>query len=111
LGNRLSKDIVCNTEGNKLIEFLKRNIFEIVNRKYGPDTRGKHAFINQVGKSVIDYDLVSKGLVGILVEFRMSSEVIFSHIPLLILMGHMLQRNVNMESIVENTAHKLVKYK
>jgi hypothetical protein len=28
----LNKDIICNTEGNKLTEFCERNVFEILNK-------------------------------------------------------------------------------
>jgi hypothetical protein len=34
-GSRLNKDIICNTEGKKLTEFCERNVFKILNEKYG----------------------------------------------------------------------------
>jgi hypothetical protein len=40
---------VCNTKRNKLTELRERNIFEILNGKYGADTKGEYTFINQVG--------------------------------------------------------------
>jgi hypothetical protein len=39
LGNRLSKDLVCNAKGRKLIEFCERIVFKILNGKYGEDTK------------------------------------------------------------------------
>jgi hypothetical protein len=53
---------------------------------------------------------VSENLINSLVEFRIGSEVISSHIPLLIVIENILQRNVNKGSSVEKTTHKLVKY-
>jgi hypothetical protein len=44
-----------------------------------------------------------------LVEFRIDNEITSSHVPLLIVIGNMLQRNVNTESTVRKTTHKLVK--
>jgi hypothetical protein len=110
-GSRLSKDIVYNTERKKLTEFCKTNVFEILNRKYGSDGNGEKTFINQAGKSVTDNVVVSEGLISNLVEFRIGNEFTSSHMPLLIVIGNMLQINVNMESIVEMITHKLEKYK
>lgn len=48
--NRLSKGIVCNTKGQKHIEFYQRNILEVLNGKYGADIKGDSTFINQTEK-------------------------------------------------------------
>jgi hypothetical protein len=37
----------------------------MLNGKYGADTGGEFIFINQAGKSVIDYALVSEGLMPV----------------------------------------------
>jgi hypothetical protein len=57
-GNRLSKDIVCNTKGRKLIGFCERNIFKNLNGKYGADTQGEETSIDHAGRSAIGYVLV-----------------------------------------------------
>jgi hypothetical protein len=61
-GYRVSKDFTCNAEGRKLIEFCERNMLEMLNGKYGEDTKGKYTFVNQLGKSFIDYALMSEGI-------------------------------------------------
>jgi hypothetical protein len=86
---------------------LKQNIYEILNRKNGADTKGEYRFINEDGKSVIDYAVASESLISNLVGFRLGNETISSHMPLLTVIRNMLQRNVNIESIVEKTTHKL----
>jgi hypothetical protein len=45
-GKRVSKDFTCNTEGRKLIEFCERNRLEMLNGKYGDDTKGEYTFGN-----------------------------------------------------------------
>jgi hypothetical protein len=102
---------VSSTERKNISEFSERNIFEILNEKYGADTKGEYTFINQAGKGVIDYALLSERLISGSVEFRTCNEIIINHMPLLAVTESMLQRNVNTESIVEKTTHKLVKYK
>jgi hypothetical protein len=72
--------------------------------------RANSHLLTRWGK-VFDYAVVSKGLIKNLVEFKIGSEIISSHMPLLIVIGNVIQRNVNMKSIVEKTTHKLVKYK
>jgi exonuclease III len=121
-GSRLSKDVTCNTKGKKLIEFFERNTFEILNGKYGADTNGEYTFINQAGKSVIDYAVVSEGLINKLVEFKIGNEIISCHMPLLVELGDTIQRKVvelgdtiqrkvGTKATVRKTAHKLVKYR
>jgi hypothetical protein len=63
--SRFSKDKCCSLEGKKkLTDFCERQAFHILNGKYGSDTVGEFTFINQLRRSVIDYALVSEGLVG-----------------------------------------------
>jgi hypothetical protein len=49
---------VYSTEGKKLTEFCERNVFEILNGDYGSDGNSEYTFINQSGKSFIDYAVV-----------------------------------------------------
>jgi hypothetical protein len=60
--SRSSKDKRCNLEGKKLIDFCERQAFHILNSKYGSDMVGDFTFINQLGRSVIDYALVLERL-------------------------------------------------
>jgi hypothetical protein len=43
-GSRVSKDSICNIEGRQLIEFCERNTFDILNWKYGADSKGEFTF-------------------------------------------------------------------
>jgi hypothetical protein len=79
LENRVSEDLVCNAEGRKLTEFCERNVFEILNGKYGEDTKVGFTFVSQIGKSVVDYALMSEGLLLDLVDLRIGEEVISCH--------------------------------
>jgi hypothetical protein len=58
-GNRVNEDIMCNVEGKELIEFCE-NMTEMLNAKYRKDTEGEYMFIIQLGKSVIQYALMSE---------------------------------------------------
>jgi hypothetical protein len=110
-GSRVSKDSICNIEGRQLIEFCERNTFDILNWKYGADSKGEFTFISQAGKRVTDYAVASEGLIDTLVEFKIGNEIISTHMPLLIEIGNVILRNVNTEFIVKQITHKLVKYR
>jgi hypothetical protein len=83
--------------------------FDILNGKYGADSKGGFMFISQAGKSVIDYAVASEGLIDNLVEFKIGNEIISSHMPLLIEIGNVILRNVNTEFIVKQITH--IKYR
>jgi hypothetical protein len=95
--SRSSKDKCCNLEGKKLIDFCERQAFHILNGKYGSDAVGEFTFINQLGRSVVDYVLVSEGLIGNLIDVRIGAELISSHIPLSVVLGNVLEDSVVME--------------
>jgi hypothetical protein len=97
--SRVSRDSMCNTEGRQLIEFCERNTFDILNGKYGADSRGEFTFISQAGKSVIDYAVASEGLINNLVGVKIGNEIISSHMPLLIEIGNVILRKGNTEFI------------
>jgi exonuclease III len=108
-GSRVNKDSICNIEGRQLIEFCERNTFDILNGKYGVDSKGKFTFINQVRKSFIDYAVASEGLRDNLVEFKIGNEIISSHMPLLIELGNAIFRDVKF--VHKQITHKIVKYR
>jgi hypothetical protein len=45
-------------------------VFEILNGKYGEDTKSEFAPFSQIGKSVVDYALMSEGLLLHVVEWK-----------------------------------------
>jgi hypothetical protein len=110
-GRRASKDSTCNVEGRHLIEFCERNTFDILNVKYGADTKGEFIFISQVGKTVIDYAVASKDLIDNLVEFKIGNEIISRNMPLLIEIGKKMSGNGSMEFIDKQGTHKVVKFR
>jgi hypothetical protein len=57
----VSKDNVCKVEGRKHIEFYERNILEMLREEYVMGTKGEYAFVNQLGKSIIDNVLMFEG--------------------------------------------------
>jgi hypothetical protein len=86
------------------------NTFDILNGKYGADSKGEFTFISHSGKSVIDYAVASEGLIDNLGGFKIGNEIISSHMPLLTEIGNVILRNVNTQFIVKQITHKLVKY-
>jgi hypothetical protein len=110
-GRRTSKDNICNGEGRKLIEFCERNTFDILNWKYGADSKGEFTFISQAGKSVIDYAMVTEGLIGRLAEFKVGNEIISSHMPLLIEIEKKIVENGRGEATDERVTYEGSKYR
>jgi hypothetical protein len=101
--SRSSKDKCCNLEGKKLINFCERQAFHILNGKYGCDTVGEFTFINQLGRSVIDYAVVSEGLMGNLIDFKIGTELISSHMLLSVALEDIVvmepRKNVSVSSV------------
>jgi hypothetical protein len=91
-----SKENCCNLEGKKLIDFC-RQAFHILNDRYGSGLVGDFTFINQLGRSVIDYALVLEGLIGNLIDFKIGTELISSHMPLSVVLGNVLEDSIVME--------------
>jgi hypothetical protein len=58
---------------------------------------GEFTFINQLGRSVIDYTLVLEGLIGNLIDFKIGTELISSHMHLSVVLGNVLEDIVVME--------------
>jgi hypothetical protein len=57
---------------------------EMLIGRYRTDTKGKYTSVNQLGKSVTDYALMSEGILRNFVDFRTGTEIITisSHKPL-----------------------------
>jgi hypothetical protein len=102
---------VCNAEGRKLTEFCERNKLEMLNGKYGEDTKGEYTFVNQLGKSVIDYALMSEGTLRDFVDFRTGTEIISSHMPLTITIRSILDLEESRDFTVVGQTQRLSKYK
>jgi hypothetical protein len=83
-----------------MIEFCERNRLEMLNGKYGEDTKGEYTFVNLLGKSVTDYTLMSEGTLRDFVDFRTGTEIISSHMPLTITLRSMLDLEENRDLTV-----------
>jgi hypothetical protein len=73
---RHSKNKRCNVEGKKLIVFCECNNFDILNGKFGSDIRGEFTFINKQGSTMIDYTLVSEGILRNIIDCKIGVEVV-----------------------------------
>jgi hypothetical protein len=98
-------------EGRKLIEFCERNRLEMLNGKYGEDMKGEYTFVNQLSKSVIDYALMYEGTLRDLVDFRIGTEIISSHMPLTITLRSILDSEKNRDLTVVGQTQRLIRYK
>jgi hypothetical protein len=89
--NRKRKDTMCNAEGRKLLDFSENNRFKIINGKYRSDTGGEFTLVNQLGSSVIDYELASDGIIFDVIDFEVEEEIISNHMPLLVELGNKME--------------------
>lgn len=96
-------------EGRKLIEFYDRNMLQTLNGKYGEDTKGEYTFVNQKGKSVVDYSAMSEGILRDLMDFRIGTEIINNHIPLTT--GRIVDLEEIRDLAVARQTQKLRRYK
>jgi hypothetical protein len=63
------------------------------------------------GKSVIDYAIVSEGLIDKVAEFKIGNEIISCHMPLVVVLGDITYRKADTNVTVRDTGHKSVKYR
>lgn len=79
---RKSKDKVKNAEGERLIEMVEENGWEILNGNFEGDEEGEFTFIAGRGNSVIDYVLIDSSLKGEIKSFRIEDRIESDHLPL-----------------------------
>jgi len=83
--SRVSKDIVANSRGKKLIEFCADFDLVILNgRKNFSDSAGNFTFIGDIGFSVVDYVLVSRNLFYLITDFKIEPQLGSDHFPILV---------------------------
>jgi hypothetical protein len=111
-GSRKSKDTTCNAKGRKLIDFCEKNGLEVPNGIYGSDTGGEFTFFVQFGSSVIDYALMSDGVICNAIDLKVGIEIISSHMPLLVELGNIMEWGVNTKSYArsQTQTHKTRRY-
>jgi hypothetical protein len=86
-------------------------MLEMLNGKYGEDMKGEYTFVKQLGKSVIDYALMSEVILRDLVDFRIGTEIIISHMPLTITIRNVLDLEESRDLTVVGQTQKLSRYK
>ena len=109
---RYSKDKNCTAEGKKLVSFCATNNLKISNGKFGPDKRLEFTFTDKLGSSVINYTLVSEGIINNILGFKIRVEIISSHMPMLSELEKITDdTNNNTNIICQIQLQKLVRYK
>jgi hypothetical protein len=106
--DRSSKDTIVNEEGGKLVEFCKRKFLELLNGKYG---EGNLTFINYLGRCVIDYSLVLRETLEILVNFRVGVEILSSHMPITLELASGIEVTRNNTMIQTGRTAKIVRFR
>ena len=82
---RHSKDKICDKGGEKFLEFCEMNSLDILNGKHVEDKNGEFTFLNNNGKSVIDYILWPGNMEHMLNNFRvLNFSTKSSHFPLVV---------------------------
>lgn len=94
-GERKSEDAVVNREGKELINLCERHDLGVLNGVHSLDSIGKFTFLGSMGKSVVDYGIVSRDLWDLVEDFKIGERTESDHMPLLI--------NVNSQS--KDTKH------
>src|SRR5262249_55728887 len=80
---RNSFDLVTNTRGKKLIEFLTLNNFCVLNGSSVSDEGGNFTFISHQGCSVVDYAVVTHEFSATFMhDFEVLSSPLSDHMPI-----------------------------
>merc|ERR1712101_95255 len=77
-----NKDKFINNYGNRLVNVCKRTGMLIVNGRHECDALGEYTFINNNGKSTIDYLLTDNTSFTIIQNFKVESRIESCHMPL-----------------------------
>lgn len=79
---RQSEDEQVNDNGKKILQLCNDLSLVILNGRTIGDTEGKFTFIGGVGKSVIDYCLISQQAKELVSKFSIESQMHSDHLPL-----------------------------
>lgn len=79
--NRMSKDRVCNGEGNKLLQFCNEFQLVILNGSCPSDMEGDLTFIGGNGSSVIDYVLCGESWYQMVKKINIENQTFSDHFP------------------------------
>lgn len=90
-----------------MIAFCERNNFETLNGNFGSDIRGEFTYTSAIGSSVIDYALMTVGLLDRCRDFRVGDEILNSHFPLLVTLRDKAEAQVEITKVC---GHRIMKY-
>ncbi|UYV63334.1 hypothetical protein LAZ67_2003768 [Cordylochernes scorpioides] len=83
---RISKDPVISTHSEQFIDRLDNNTLTILNGRTRGDRSGNYTYISARGSSVVDYCIVSHGLLGYVHDLYIEGLPHSDHLPLIIKM-------------------------
>lgn len=81
---RVSKDLVFNSEGKKLLELIENYGGIVLNGRFGSGLSGDFTFCGVMGKSVIDYCICSSDFLPIISSFDIPPKTFSDHMPLIL---------------------------
>ena len=94
---RANCDLKLNKFGKVLLEFCKTYSCYIVNGRYGKDAgKGEFSFVSVNGCSTIDYFILSRKCLDLILGFEVMANVESSHFPVFLELGRKYVANVNM---------------
>ena len=103
VNSRASKDIVVNREGVKLVELCSENNLIIANGTMDAVLEGDFAFVNNQGKSVIDYLCVESSAVYSIKKFKIVELGCSDHMRLSVEIGDVkYQEREQVQSRIRN---------
>jgi len=83
ISKRVTKDIICNNNGKKLLRLCDDFDFVVLNGRFN-DKGGNFTFSNANGNSVIDYGLVSRNSFKRVLNFFVDNQFESDHFPLVV---------------------------
>lgn len=107
---RKSKDSYVNKFGRELISMCCSFCVHILNGRVKPDRNGEYTFVSPLGKSVIDYFMVSSQLFEFCTEFLISDNDESSHFPIICKIASLENYNHSLNN-EQNGGNKWVRYK
>jgi hypothetical protein len=70
----------------------------------------KHtSFVNRLVKNVTDYVLMSEGIIRDSVDFRIGTDIIYSHMPLTVIIRNAVHEEKSKDEVVIREPHKAVR--
>lgn len=110
---RKSKDKTLNREGKRLLHLIEENGLSILNGNTKDDEEGNFTFIDTIGESVIDYDIVNEKARHKIKSFEVLISTETQHQPLKIELNRQKISNEEIERIrfVNWSEEGIIKYK